>query len=158
MRIFADTEFNGFKGELLSLGLISETGDALYVVKEMSKEFKYDPWVAEHVVPILHSSPHKAVMAGTAGAMSWELFKYLDGFGVSDVTIVVDWPDDIKYISELLITGPGKMIDIDGIKFELKRCEPYADCRIPATVRHNAMWDAIVLRDYVMKSESSTAT
>ncbi|HRH23696.1 MAG TPA: hypothetical protein PK295_03625 [Candidatus Magasanikbacteria bacterium] len=54
--IFFDTEFtylNARIGELLSVGLVKETGEELYLEFEQPPLEKMDPWVIEHVLPSL---------------------------------------------------------------------------------------------------------
>ena len=54
--IFFDTEFtmlNPRKGELLSLGLVKDSGEELYIEFEQSPRDQIDPWVIEHVLPSL---------------------------------------------------------------------------------------------------------
>ena len=51
MRYFLDTEYNGIGGELLSLALVPDYGDELYLTLRNS-----DPpldWVERHVVPFV---------------------------------------------------------------------------------------------------------
>ena len=63
--------------------------------------------------------------------------------------IVADWPDDIRYLCELLITGPGKCVKLDGLKFEWVRADAWPN-EIPGAVQHNAWWDAQALRAKLM--------
>ena len=53
-KIYIDTEFNEFKGDLISLALVAETGEEFYEVLECKNP---GPWVAEHVMPILEKDP-----------------------------------------------------------------------------------------------------
>lgn len=143
-RIFTDFEFNSYKGEVISVGLIKEDGTALYNVFPPPLE-QLDGWVTNNVVPYLGSVPRGI----TCHHQSYRAFQdllqaFLQEEG-GEVCIVTDWPDDVKYFSELLITGPGKMIDIPGIAFEVKRVDPYLNPPKGA-VQHNAMWDAVALR------------
>lgn len=141
MYYYADTEFNGFGGELISLGLVRQDGLALYLVFSIKEDFV--PWVKANVVPLIHKSPiaHRHVRKEEVGGILERYFA-----GDEDPTIVVDWPDDVKYISELLITGPGKMIDIPAIGFEVKRVDAWPN-DIEGAKQHHALWDAIALRD-----------
>ena len=57
MRYFLDTEYNGVGGELLSLALVPDDGDELYLTFRNS-----DPpveWVERYVVPYLDSVPEQ---------------------------------------------------------------------------------------------------
>lgn len=66
--------------------------------------------------------------------------------------MVADWPVDVQYFSELLLTGLETMIDIPGIKFEVRGID--ADPTIcPGAVQHNAMSDAIARRQRVLTDE-----
>lgn len=54
--IFFDTEFTHLdpkKGELLSLGLVKETGEELYIEFPQPAKDTMHPWVIEHVLPYL---------------------------------------------------------------------------------------------------------
>ena len=55
MKYFLDTEFNEFGGELISLALVREDGESIYLVYPDLPE--YGAWVKEHVVPIIWSIP-----------------------------------------------------------------------------------------------------
>lgn len=55
MRLYLDTEFNGFGGELLSMAIVSDDGREFYEVLEPVSMF--DPWVAVNVVPKLDKRP-----------------------------------------------------------------------------------------------------
>ena len=145
--IFLDTEFNSFKGELMSIGMVTSLGVALYNVFPTPKA-PIDPWVARNVVPHLDS--------GTPSGI-WPLHLDVPGFQKvlqeylqkqeGEIRIITDWPDDVKYFSDLLITGPGTMVDIPGIVFEVKRVDAYLDDRpLQGAVQHHALWDALQLR------------
>ena len=52
MSLYLDTEFNGFGGELVSMGIATgASGNHFYEV--LPHPDKWHPWVAENVVPIL---------------------------------------------------------------------------------------------------------
>lgn len=150
-RIFADTEFNGFNGELISIGLISETGASFYAIVEDWNEMELDPWVEKHVVPVLDRHQRYTRML-SKDRLRERLCEFLRGF--DDVTVVTDWPVDVQYICDLLITGPGTMVDIPGIKFEVIRINPYDDPEMPQDKRHNALADAVTLMHAVSKRDS----
>lgn len=165
-RFFADFEFNSYQGQVLSVGLVSDSGAALYAVFPFPKENEINPWVRANVVPIINSVPagipsrHMPIpkfqellteflLAPRSLYPSDELDDY-------EIEIITDWPDDVKYLSELLITGPGKMIDIPGISFKVVRVDPYVSPPKGA-VQHNAMWDAIALRFCLTGESECTA-
>lgn len=142
--LFLDTEFNGVGGKLISLALVPAIAPehrALYV--KLPALDDYDPWVAERVLPIIDSAPCQCI------AVDWEelplaLNEYLAG--MTHPHFVADWPIDLVYLSEAMITGPGTMIDVQRFTCEVFRCEPYPSEREGA-IQHNAWWDALCLND-----------
>lgn len=143
---FLDTEFNGYKGQLVSVGLVKEDGTAFYAVLPAPPEKLIDPWVRANVIPIINAVPQGIPSRHlSVAALQDALQEYLQGEKEEEIRIVADWPDDVKYFSDLLITGPGKMINIPGIVFEVKRVDAYPSSLVGA-VQHNAIWDALALR------------
>jgi len=141
MRLFLDTEFNGFGGRLLSLALFPEdSSKELYFEFEPTEDI--DSWVKDHVMPLMIFN-HKWIDPINAKI---QLQGYLAQFDA--IEIVVDWPDDIKYFCELLIAGPGEMIHtIPKITFELRRDIDSLKSAHP----HNALYDAIALKEAYAK-------
>lgn len=155
MDYFLDCEFNGYQGELISLGLVREDGEGLYLL--YPKLHKYTEWVAKHVMPILLTVPDDlSVQLARRSSAPFVYGKYpssahyLEQFFAGDKNphVITDWPDDIKYFCEELIVSPGKMIDIPRISFEVIRVDAWPTI-IPHAVQHNAYWDACALRDKV---------
>lgn len=136
-KLFLDTEFNGFGGELISIGLVTEAGQEFYAVLQCDQP---EPWVAEHVMPFLGQAPI------TRSELQAQLQRFLFQFVRCD--IIVDWPDDIRYFCELLITGPGNAIKHPPITFTLDR-------RLSSDgseVMHNALSDArAIMADYLSR-------
>jgi hypothetical protein len=66
--------------------------------------------------------------------------------------IVADWPDDIALFCRLLLTGPGDIVEIGPLRFELLR-SPGFSTAMNSKVPHNALHDARALRDFVLRSE-----
>lgn len=126
--LYIDTEFNGFGGQLISLALVSATGEEFYEVLEC-REIPH-PWVAEHVVPFLEKSPvsHSVFQS--------KLQQFLYNF--RSLEIIADWPDDIKYFCEALIVSPGVAINHPPISFVLDRNLSSEASAVP----HNALHDA----------------
>ncbi|HEY0626758.1 MAG TPA: hypothetical protein VGD10_08485 [Allosphingosinicella sp.] len=151
MRYFLDTEFNGFGGELISLALVPEYGDQDYYAVLPLPEALH-PWVERHVVPYLNSVP-LGVLGGetTRRAAAEEIARYLAGD--PDPVIVADWPDDIGYFCHLLVTKPGDMAEVGGLRFELLRNPGFSTAQNSA-VPHNALHDARALRDFVLGWEA----
>jgi hypothetical protein len=141
MRLFLDTEFNGFGGGLISLALVPEDPSLPEFYKELDMREQLHPWVKENVVPHLMLTP--------IGFSEFQahLQKYLWQF--QDIEIVADWPDDIRYFCECLITGPGLCLNYPNpIRFTLDQTINY-DSAVP----HNALEDARAIRNcYSAKS------
>ena len=139
MKLFLDTEFNGFGGKLMSMALVPEYDRVSYWYCELEMTDQLDPWVRENVVP------HMILIPSTRLEFQRKLSAYLLQF--HEITIVADWPDDIRHFCESLITGPGERISIPTvIKFELDLNIEY-ESKVP----HNALHDAIGIREYYRK-------
>lgn len=149
MRYFLDTEYNGVGGGLLSLALVPDDGDELYLTLKLDEPVV--EWVDRHVVPYLDSvpeqlscprlSPHDAAR---------ELERYLRHD--PEPVIHADWPEDISQFCNLLITGEGKMVDIRHLTFRLLPLSNFstaANSKVP----HNALHDARSLRDHILGLE-----
>lgn len=137
MRLFIDCEWNGFKGELISMALVAENGLEWYGITQSDKPVV--PWVAEHVVPKLNGR-------GKSNAeLRLGLHNFLKNFDA--VHIIADWPEDIAHFCNFIITGPGTRTGPKDIKFTMIGGIPSADeiSKIP----HNALEDARALKRYV---------
>ncbi len=154
MRYYLDCEFNGMGGELISLALVREDGPYMYLADDHYLQFvewstrsevcspEIDSWVWRNVLPLLGArggAPPTWIEMDDFGS-------YLESFlrGDEDIIIITDWPDDIKYFCERLITGPGQMISIPGIKFEMHRVDAYPTKMLGA-LQHSALSDARAL-------------
>jgi len=138
---FLDTEFNGFGGELISLAMVGEDGRELYLLNIDRRETAVD-WVAQNVIPILTSGDADPVCTPLN-----EIGHKIAAFLARDrwPHIIVDWPDDLKYLCQVLITGPGEMVSIHRFAAEVVRVDSYPTT-LPGAVQHNALWDARALR------------
>jgi len=143
MRFFLDTEFNGFGGKLMSMALVPEDASKPEFYKELEMNDQLHPWVRDNVVPHLFQPPVSRYEFQNALAQYlWECRE--------EIIIIADWPDDIRYFCESLITGPGMMMKfVNNIKFELDFGIEYE-----SAVPHNALFDARAIRDFYMKRES----
>ena len=149
MRYFLDTEYNGIGGELLSLALVPDDGDELYLTLRNS-----DPpldWVERHVVPYLDSVPDQLScprLMRKDAAHALERYLRHD----EEPLIVADWPEDVAQFCNLMITGPGAMVDIRHVTFRIVPMSNFstaANSRVP----HNALHDARALRDHFLAIE-----
>jgi len=128
--LYLDTEFNDYRGQLISLALVAKSGKSFYSVLHCSDP---TPWVAEHVMPVVGPT-----FVGL-NRFQAELQQFLAQFDA--VHIVADWPEDIQHFCWALITGPGERIDTPALTFEVRRDLNTGKSRIP----HNALADASAL-------------
>jgi hypothetical protein len=162
VRYFLDTEYNGWGGALLSLALVPEDGgQELYVT--LSCPDPLETWVEQNVIPYLHSVPETLVSppmsrADAARELSVWLMREHDAQSLAhyphcvELKLVADWPEDISQICSLLMIGPGSIVDIPPISFQLLQLPGFstaANSKVP----HNALHDARALRDQVLAIE-----
>jgi hypothetical protein len=126
MRIWIDTEFNEFKGDLISMALVAEDGQEWYEVTYCENPGQ---WVAQNVMPILNKDPIPKIEMQTG--LSLFLSRY------PSVHIIADWPEDIAHFCNLLITGPGYRLDTPPLTMEIRR-----DLDAVSLLPHNALADA----------------
>lgn len=146
MRYFLDTEFNGFGGELISLALVPEHDDQEFYVSLPLPEVLH-PWVEVNVIPYLRHVPTGVDYALSREHAAVQLATYLQGD--RDPVIVADWPDDIAHFCLLLVTGPGEMVEVDDLGFELLRTPGFSSAR-NSKVPHNALYDARALKEFYL--------
>lgn len=150
MRYFLDTEYNGFRGDLISLALVPEFGDdEFYMTLPLPADIH--PWVALHVIPYLHMVPPGMDHELTPLQGGEELARYL-GHDPRPV-IIADWPDDIAYFCALLTPGSGEMVNLGSMEFTLLR-RPGFSTAANSKVPHNALHDARSLRDFVLEEDT----
>jgi hypothetical protein len=142
LRYFLDAEFNGFGGQLISLALVPETkgADPFYVAFACPDP---EPWTAAHVMPVLRTAPV------TRAEATQKLAAYLGED--EEAVIVADWPEDIAHLALLMVTGPGARLPTPTLIFELLDL-PLFDAQTSSEVPHNACYDAMALRDYVLRT------
>lgn len=150
MRYYLDTEFDGFGGELISLALAAEDGHELYLAN--NKFFNdasavTDSWVRENVHPILDLGTRPEVLP--LDRFPRQLMRFI---GTDNSPhFISDWPDDIRYLCQTMITGPGKMISMPlQFSFTVVRVDAYPT-DLKGAVQHNALWDARALKRFLEK-------
>lgn len=101
MRLYLDTEFNGFGGELISLALVAEPSplvdvgylpESFYGARQFSAPVH--PWVAEHVIPKLFTSLIEP------DVFRAELHEFLLNF--KNPEIICDWHADAEHFCKML--------------------------------------------------------
>ena len=162
MRYFLDTEYNGWRGELVSLALVPEDGGQEFYVT-LDWRGPLQPWVEENVLPYLDAVPETMISPrvrpeDAARELSdWlkqelEAHRFVRDNGPIRLEIYADWPEDISQICSLLIIGPGLTVDVPPLTFKLlilPGFSPAANSKVP----HNALHDARALRDYILSME-----
>ena len=149
LRYFLDTEYNGWGGALLSLALVPDDGEELYLTLDWSGAL--EEWVERNVVPYLDTVPDALISPRISRAdAARTISHYLAGD--PEPLIVADWPEDIAYFNALLVTAPGVMAEVPGLRFQFMPLSGFstaANSKVP----HNALHDARSLRDHVLGLE-----
>jgi hypothetical protein len=149
LRYFLDTEYNGWGGALLSLALVPDEGEELYLTIEWDGPL--EPWVERHVVPYLDTVGDALKSPRMSRADAARLVAHYLA-GDPSPLIVADWPEDIALFNSLLVTGPGVMAEIGPLTFQFMPMSGFstaANSKVP----HNALEDARALRDHVLGLE-----
>lgn len=157
VRYYLDTEFNSFGGSLISLGVVRDDGQALYLrvpeidIERMTAEEGMDPWIVENILPVLGAVPHVDFDYYVLPAFKWG--QYLSRFLYRDgevPQVFVDWPSDAMDFCKLLMTGPGKAVDMGNqTHITILRHVDIYPTSLPGAVQHNALWDAFAIRQFV---------
>lgn len=126
MKLWIDTEFNEFRGELISLALVDQNGREFYEVVPCKRPGN---WVAANVMPVLGQAPISLEL------LQQRLQAWLHPY--ETVHIIADWPEDIEHFCRVLITGPGLRINTPPLTLEVRR-----DLEAFSQLPHNALADA----------------
>lgn len=137
MRLFIDCEYNGWRGTLISMALVPEQGEPFYQVLRLDG-VQPTPWVRENVLSVL-SYTGEEIHPVTLSTFSSLLQKYLSQW--KEVTVVANWPDDIKYFCEVITPSPNTLINVPLLNFEIRTV------KIKSEIPHNALADALALRN-----------
>ncbi len=141
MRYYLDAEFNGFGGDLISIALAPEDRQAAAFYETLPCA-KPEPWVIERVQPVLQKRPI------SRPEVTNSLAEYLRGD--AEPVVISDWPEDIAHLALLMVTSPGRRLPLPKLRFELLDL-PLFNSEALSEVPHNARYDAIALRDYVLE-------
>jgi hypothetical protein len=137
MKIWIDTEFNEFRGALISMALIDESGREFY--RSVGCESP-GAWVAANVMPIIGIEPV------SMAALQADLQAWLSVY--DDVHVIADWPEDIEHFCRALITGPGERINTPRLTMEVDR-----DINASSKLPHNALEDVRGIRHFVFANQ-----
>ena len=144
MRYFLDTEYNGWGGALLSLALVADSAEEFYVV--LDHDGPLEPWVERNVVPYFGSVPDSLQAPPLSRRAAAEALGFFLS-GDPDPLIIADWPEDIAHLSSLLVTGPGLMVPVASLRFQLLVLTGFSTAANSA-VPHNALHDARALKEH----------
>lgn len=140
MKFYLDCEFNSFGGELISLALASADCEKCFYEVLPYEHMNLHPWVESNVIPVLFRKPKSDVLK-----FKNNLAQFLRENAMNnEITIVADWPDDIRYFCESLITGPGQSNPTPNITFIMDRVNLVNTTEYSLTP-HNALEDAKAL-------------
>jgi hypothetical protein len=124
--ISLDVELTDWRGDIVSIGMISECGRELYIEVEHSGPSR---WTVDNVYPKLGGRALRVPDARRAVGRYLKLF--------DACRIVVDWPDDIRALCGLLTFGEGRKEPTPPLSFEI------ADICVPVSgASHHALVDA----------------
>lgn len=140
-RLYLDTEFDGHRGQLVSLALVGTAGEEFYEVLDVIPNSQ---WVEQNVMPNLGKA------AVTFAEFQLRLQRFFDRLPPvpTPVEIVADWPDDFGYLSVVLVTGPGTMLELPKTLHMTLVDLPDFDSAKESETPHNALADAKALRRY----------
>jgi hypothetical protein len=141
MKLFIDGEWNSYKGSLISMALVPESGSPFYEVLHCANPHE---WVEKNVMPVLNKNPISRL------AFTNKLNAYLSKF--DEIEVIADWPEDIEHFCREVITGPGERIGPDKMVFVVDRACGNDD----SAVLHNALEDAIAIRDSYVKARKES--
>lgn len=170
-KVFLDTEFTGLyqHASLISIGLISESGKRFYGEFTNFKENyeSIDPWVKDNVIgqlsynsdvntlDIQEKTGVDKIWLGSEFSIAHEIKQWVSKLGYVEIwsdCLAYDWvlfcqlfggaqylPKEIFYIPFDIST----LMVANGIDPDINR-EEFIGCE--KGLKHNAMWDAIVIR------------
>lgn len=147
MKLYIDTEFNSYRGELISMALVDEAGEHFYEVLHYPacQPGACDPWVRANVLPVLNKEP-----VGL-NAFQRQLWGYLSRYDA--IHVIADYPTDLQHFCWALETGPGERIPTPPLTMEIRRDLHTGRSAIP----HNALADAQALRAMEMAQDDEIA-
>lgn len=97
MKLYLDTEFNGFcSNNLISMGIVSADGREFYEIKDWP--IRPHPWVKDNVLPVLGDK------TPVRQNFSHQLWRFLTQFS-GGIHVIADWPEDLMYFHQALVIG-----------------------------------------------------
>ena len=147
MNLYLDTEFDGHGGTLISLALAGDDGSQWYGIFDAAC---HDPWVAENVAPKLFAMT--PTISGDHSLLRFSLKEYMKAR--EGCTVWADWPADFEHLTRLMCGrhyGESWMIPCTMQLIVTPVGQPRPE------PPHNALSDALALRDWHANSETKAA-
>jgi hypothetical protein len=169
-KVFFDTEFTGLHQNttLISIGLVSDCGKTFYAETNDYDELQLDDWLNDNVIANLHyKGNHNAFispeegsigMKNSKGAIGLLLKKWLLQFPLVEMwsdCLAYDWvlfndlfghafntPNNVYYIPFDICT----LMLLKGVDPDISR-EEFGDSIAPNAIKHNALWDAQMIKN-----------
>ena len=155
MKVFFDTEFTGLHANttLMSIGLVDEEGRTFYAELNDYDKSQVDEWLENNVVANFTGENTMNMQQLKLELTEW--LAVYDSVEIWSDCLAYDWvlfnsifgtafdiPENIYYIPFDICT----MMKLKGVDPDVDR-EEYAFNAVPATAqKHNALWDAQVIR------------
>ena len=155
MKVFFDTEFTGLHQNttLISIGLVDENGREFYAELIDYDQTQVDDWLQDNVIANLNGKNRS-----TTEQLRYDLAEWLSAYDKVEMwsdCLSYDWvlfnniwghafdiPKNVYYIPFDICT----MMKLKGVDPDINR-EEYAFNAVPETAqKHNALWDAQVIR------------
>lgn len=135
MKIWMDTEFNGWNGDLISMALLPENGLAFYEVLDCHSP---SDWVKQNVIPNLRRDPI------SKGKFQYLLGEFINQF--DEIHLVASWPSDFVHFMNLLIISDGMKMKHPKIIMEMPIPTKEGAIIMQKNTTHNALDDAVALK------------
>jgi len=179
IKIFLDTEFTGLhqKTTLISIGLISETGEKFYAELFDYDESQVTPWIRSNVINNLYLNKNdepwttiddtKGLIThyGDLVSLKTELTEWFKKFGLVEIwsdCLAYDWvlfinifgnafsiPSNIYYIPfDICTTFKERGLDPDINREQFAETIETEDLQFK---KHNALWDAFIIKECYKK-------
>jgi len=135
MKIWLDTEFNGWGGDLISMALVPEYGEEFYEVLKCEHPSN---WVLEHV---MHNLNKPSI---SLESFKQKLAQYINQW--PEVHIVATWPTDYIHFMDMFLLGDGMKIKHPNVVMEMPMPNKTAAQIMMQCTTHNALDDARALK------------
>ena len=145
MDYFLDLKFCPISETLLTMAIIREDNVAMYVGVEGSLDKIQDDWVKQNVVELIDKAPIRCHWSNVK-EIQQKMVKFFDGD--KRPNFVAGWPEHLIYFHKLIVPEPGRMIVMEPYTIDMRRTNGYPT-EVHTAVRHNAFWDAMVLKQKV---------